>query len=273
MPRRWLKAVSVLAHVMIPGLTSLKGRGIAGYRRVFRRPRQVALHSLRHLPLGSSPLIIDVGSATGQGAADIRRLARDVDVLALEPNPMLASRLRVRFAGTAAVRVGQYALSDVDGRVTLYVPVYNYTAIPELGSSNHTEAAEWLQDHLPGYRAELLTVAEFSCEARRLDTVHLTPTAVVIDGRCDASAIIRGGSRTLGASHPAILLERATIDGTCVDLMQALSYRAYRIEAARVSECSLDLPSDLLLGPAHASSLPFKKWIERSIHEGTKRPP
>lgn len=71
--------------------------------------------------LGRPPkLVLDIGANKGIYAAAVRRRAPDAEIHLFEPSAACCSELRERFAADPAVIVNAVALSDQEGKMTLY---------------------------------------------------------------------------------------------------------------------------------------------------------
>lgn len=251
MARLSVKSLTLTAQVHLPTLADGKSAALAWYRRTFGRPRCAALRTLRHFDLGGLDHFLDVGSAGGESAAALRALAPSAHITALEPNPFYLNKVRARFRHDARLAAENYALSDIEGPLPLYVPAYNYTLFPDLATLDRREAETWLASRLLGYDPLRLSVLEMPSRSRTLDGMGLQPALIRIDTRCDTSAVIRGGARTLGLHRPIIAAESAVLSADCVAALASSGYQAFRGLGDQLVPTPWPGPADLLLHATH----------------------
>jgi FkbM family methyltransferase len=251
MARLSVKSLTLTAQVHLPSLADAKTTALAWYRRTFGRPRCAALRALRHFDLTGLDDFIDVGSAGGESVAALRALVPRARIVAIEPNPFYLNKVRTRFRHDAGISSENCALSDVSGPMPLYVPAYNYTLFPDLATLDRREAETWLSSRLLGFDPLRLSVLEMPSQSHTLDSLGLRPSLIRIDTRCDASAVIRGGTRTVALHRPIIAAESAIFGPDCVSALQLSGYRAFRGLAHRLAPASWPGPADLLLHDSH----------------------
>lgn len=78
----------------------------------------IAEHYGDHLPAQAS-LILDVGANTGVAAIWLRGRYPQARIIAVEPNPATAARLRRNLRDEPGIEIVEAAVSDVDGSVSL----------------------------------------------------------------------------------------------------------------------------------------------------------
>ena len=260
--RSLVKRTVVTAHVVLPGVADMKGALLGVYRKALRRPREAAFECLRHLPLSDSGLMIDVGGAKGESVASMRLFSRNAPVVTFEPNPMYAAAIRRRFSRDARICVQPLALSDEEGDFPLYVPLYKYTAFPDLGTLEFEEAQNWLRSRVFGYRDENLTIAQFVCHCRRLDSFSFKPQLLKIDTRCNASKVLQGGAKMIAEYCPIIVLERVTLAPACISMMVDYGYRPFQCRTSGVRQANANEPCDLLLTDELCNTAAFRSWLD-----------
>jgi FkbM family methyltransferase len=136
-------------------------------------------------------LSVDVGAAHGAYLAHL--LLYSAGVIAFEPRPEAAGRLRAQFGGTAHTRLEQVALSDVSGTAELRIPAQRPTR-GTIAASNRLEG---------GCEVALHTV-----RCARLDEYRLAPVGFVkIDVEGHERAVLAGARDTLGRNRPIVLVE------------------------------------------------------------------
>jgi SAM-dependent methyltransferase len=93
-------------------------RGLRGYL-AFREAWRFGIDLLPPMPLDGP--VVDVGANAGQFAGALLKVAPRARVLAVEPEPATADRLRARFHGDPRLTVVQTALGASVGRGDLHV--------------------------------------------------------------------------------------------------------------------------------------------------------
>jgi FkbM family methyltransferase len=137
---------------------------------------------------------VDVGGNVGAYTWHIARYARACHVF--EPIPDLASQLGFAFALDWRVHVHRVALSDVEGQITLRVPV-------DAGYRINSEATIERANVLSGRQAQEIVVRR-----RRLDDMQLGAIGFAkIDVEGHELAVLRGGEMTLRTHRPKLLIE------------------------------------------------------------------
>ena len=133
---------------------------------------------------------VDIGANIGVYSYFLAR--RCPRVVAYEPNPRVAERLRRAAAGN--VEVVRRGLSDRPGRATLSVPIIDGRQVHGLGrlAPNGNEQ--------PATR--------FEVELARLDDEPLTDVGFIkIDVEGHEESVVRGGERLIRRDRPVILVE------------------------------------------------------------------
>ena len=163
----------------------------AGRRVVGTRRHQRAL--FREL-VGDGDLVIDVGANIGEFTGAFRDLR--ARVVAVEPQPRLATHLRRRFRTDPHVTVVQTALSDHAGEATLYCTTADALATLEeeraTGATGPGAELEWG----PTVTVPLRTLDELVAE-------HGRPALVKIDVEGHELGVVRG----LTSLRPSLFFE------------------------------------------------------------------
>lgn len=197
---------------------------------LYRRPgRQRALRRFYRSFVGPGDVVFDIGAHVGDRTRAFAGLG--ARVVALEPNPELAARLKRAFSGRAAIEVVEAAAGDAVGRATLHVSA----ATPTVSSLN----AAWTE-RVAARNAGFADV----CWDRpvevpvttlaRLIQRHGEPAFAKIDVEGHESRVLAGLDRPL----PALSFEfvRGTLDdaGDCVERLAALgAYEYNAVEGER----------------------------------------
>lgn len=164
-------------------------------------------------------VFLDIGANAGIYALLCRLLYPSMVTVAFEPSPdTVAAGRRWCQANDTEVTFEQLALSDTDGRGTLYL-------------SNRSDASNSL---VPGFREPAGTVAT---ELLTLDTyaarTGLAPTVLKIDVEQHEPAVVRGARTTLAEHRPVVVIEllRTEASRQAHRHLRELDYRPHRLGA------------------------------------------
>jgi FkbM family methyltransferase len=136
-------------------------------------------------------LSIDVGAANGAYTAHL--LLHSRGVVAFEPRPDAAEKLRAMFAGTSPVRIEDAALSDTIGTVEFRVP----DGRPLLST---IESTNQLVD-APPHRVTRI-------ETKRMDDYEFRAVGFIkIDVEGHELSVLRGARRTIERERPNVMVE------------------------------------------------------------------
>jgi len=151
------------------------------------------LRALKQLCDRSRPAI-DVGANIGTYTYFLQRYASRV--VAFEPNPQLASRLRRIFP---TVDVREKAVSDSLCTMDLFVPVFADRMMHELGSIT--------QEYTSAQSVERHRVSVVSMDSEGFDDVGF----IKIDVEQNEVAVLRGACETIARCRPIIMTEVAPL--------------------------------------------------------------
>jgi FkbM family methyltransferase len=158
------------------------------------------------LAIGRGP-IVDIGANRGQSVAAFLRLAPGREVVAFEPEPRAAARLREQTAGAREVTLHECALGGSPGRMSLFIPRYGMWDCDGMAAADATEATQWLSDHGRMFRFDdrLLSVKEHAVDCRTLDSFELSPALIKLHAQGAEFDILQGAVETLRRSQPALM--------------------------------------------------------------------
>ncbi|MFN4090297.1 MAG: FkbM family methyltransferase [Alphaproteobacteria bacterium] len=212
----------------VPALKPVKERVQIALRRLRRRPHEDDFLLLPRLGLGAAPACLDIGTNYGQSIDSIGLMLPGAAIVAFEPNPGLAARVRRRFAGQGGLTLHQVALGEAEGELTLYVPVYRGYEYDGLASLDREAAANWISaDTVYRFDRRRLEIREIAVPIRRLDSYDLRPRFVKIDVQGAELQVLRGGRETLAAARPIVLAEAVDEDSPVMRFMAELGYRRF----------------------------------------------
>lgn len=158
------------------------------------------------LAIGSG-LILDIGANRGQSIAAFRKLVPQSRIIAFEPEPLSASRLRHRFDHDATVTVHHRALGATPGKVTFFVPSYGYWNCDGMSATDYVSATSWLRDPGRMYRFNeaKLSVSRHEIVCDTLDSYGLAPRLIKLHAQGAELDILRGSEQTISEHKPALM--------------------------------------------------------------------
>jgi FkbM family methyltransferase len=220
-----LRTILRTAQTYFPGLADAKYELQRAARQVLRRPFERDFLVLRRLDLGPSPLLVDIGANRGQSIDAFRLTVAGARILAFEPNPDLAERLRRRYRGRPDVTIEDVGLGDREDRFTLHVPSYNGYTFDGLASFDEADAKGWLETRILRFDPARLKVAQLRCVVKRLDDYRLCPALLKVDVQGFEHRTLLGAEETIVRAKPVLLLESPA--PCTVSYLGELGYRPY----------------------------------------------
>jgi FkbM family methyltransferase len=167
---------------------------------------------------------VDVGANLGIYTQVLLRQQQQ-RVIAVEPNPGLARRLRSAFGDR--IQVVEAALSSEPGRARIHVPIFQGREIDTRGTLEPQ-----LLGSMPTHRVEV--------DVRTLDALGVGDVDFLkIDVEGHELDVMRGGMKMLKATHPRLLIEleernRSHLIEQMVKLLGPLGYRGCFIAGLQV---------------------------------------
>lgn len=166
--------------------------------------------------LDPSGTAIDVGANVGAHALAMARATPRGRVLACEPNPTVAGRLRANVAlnGLSNVSVHEVAVGEVEGSASL--------TVPGAQESNQGTARLSTGTAVPGSIEVPVVTLDVLAEAAGLDRLDL----IKIDVEGLDMAVLRGAERALRRWRPLLVFEydRSSWEAAGYDLAMALGW-------------------------------------------------
>lgn len=232
--RTWIRT----GQTYFPWMLELKFDTQRALRRLRRSPFESEFKLLRHISFEPGQQCIDVGANRGQSIDAIRLYLKEAEIVAFEPNPVLATRLERRFRGDRALQVHAEGLGHSRGEFRLYIPAYRGWEFDGLASFDLESARDWLPGRIVGFDPAKLEVREFTCQVARLDDFELSPFFIKIDVQGAEHDVIVGGRETLARCRPVLLIETGP-DWPIPDSLKALGYMAcaYEVGTLQIGRC------------------------------------
>ena len=189
---------------------------------------------VRMLPRGPDDLFIDIGANRGQSILAIRHYRHDASIMSFEPNPVIFKRLTRLFGRTSGVTLHKIGLAQEPGEFSLYVPSYRRFVYDGLATFSREAAAAHLSpDTLFFYDAAKVSIAEYHCPVRTLDSYGLAPTFIKIDVEGFEYEVLQGAAGTLHQHSPVLMIERVYKDVRVGPFLKGFGYREVVVEGGR----------------------------------------
>jgi FkbM family methyltransferase len=212
----------------LPMLADAKDALYRGYRKLTRIPHERDFRALRFIPEHLEGCYLDVGANRGQSIESIKVMRPAADVIAFEPNALLADRLRHRYADRPDVTVHPFGLADAESRRTLFVPTYRGYVYDGLASFDREQAEVWLSPQtLYRFAPDKLVLHEMQSRTVCLDSLDLGPIFIKIDVQGYEYQVVKGGMETIKRYQPVLLIEDVHWETQLGALLRQLGYEQY----------------------------------------------
>ncbi len=217
-----------------------------------RIQRIVEAEVQRVLPhIGADAVIVDVGANVGLFTAAILEARPNARAFLFEPVKVYADRARARFAKNPNVVVEHLALSDENGKTTIYKPRHN----PGGNSIVKVQVDKYTRENAVVWDAEEVEVRVFDDWAKEHGVTRVDFLKTDTEG--NDYAVLKGVLPFLDrtGSHPVILAEllSKTLHHAW-DEQQACVEHLYRLGYARVDMENMREIEDLLFLPGDAAA-------------------
>lgn len=195
-------------YSLVPGLNDAKLTLERRVRRAARHPTEQDHRAFRFFADKTDALFVDVGANIGQ-TIDAVRIARwDANILAIEPNPVLAETLRRVYRRDERLTIVNKALADEPGFLTLHVPRYRHYGMSSLASLDRDEIEHFLNSEWIAFFDERhVRVDEVQCDVCTLDSLDCEPFFVKLDVEGFEQQVVKGALKTIAKCLPVFLIE------------------------------------------------------------------
>ena len=219
-----LKAILRTAQSAVPFIRPVKFEAYNLGTRLVGLPLEPEFRLLSKLE--RAVLALDIGGNWGQSIHALKRTAKPEGIIAFEPNPVLAARLKRRFAADRAVEIRCYALSNSEGEFNLYLPWYGNYPYDGLASLDYNEARGWFtQDTFAWFDPKKLRIETVVVKTRTLDSLDLAPDMVKVDVQGAEEMVVEGGVATFERCRPITIMESPTAN--IVNILSKFKLYAY----------------------------------------------
>ena len=199
--------------------------------RIRRRPHEVDFELLGHLGL-SAAKVVDVGANRGQSIRSVRLILDRPDIVAFEPNPILADYLHRRYAGDPQVTIHRAALAAESGELVLYLPRYGHTVYDTRASLEPDQPQTFLSSPwFLGFDPDRAEVESATVPVKPLDDYELEVDVLKVDVEGVADDAIRGALGTIERCRPFIVVEEPV--AVTRERLAALGYADFSYEPRR----------------------------------------
>lgn len=228
---RILKKILRTVQSEFPMLKQTKEVSFLHLRRLLRLPHEKDFYFIKSISDVDERCYVDVGANWGQSVESILLFKPNAQIVAFEPNIMLAERLRYLYRNKPNVRIVGKGLADRSGSFTLFMPSYNGYLYDGLASFSSHEAATWLSPRtIYRFDPKKLTVLKLECYVETLDSQDLKPLFIKIDVQGYECQVLMGAKKTLEKYKPIILIEGFRSNKQTVSLAEELGYEEYHFD-------------------------------------------
>lgn len=223
------KALVRFLYANVPGLATLRFGAMDLSAAYIHKPEYKGTATLA---IGNG-LIVDVGANRGQSIAAFKRFAPASTLIAFEPDPRSAARLKSRYRSDTTVTIEHGALGAKAGILTLFVPSYGAWDCDGMAATDRETATEWLKDsgRMLHYDETKLTVREHQVTCSTLDSYQLAPALIKLHAQGAEHDILQGALQTIKRHGPAVMCAFASpsLSQFFADLgYQPFIYQRYR---------------------------------------------
>jgi len=198
-----VKALARFLYASIPGLAAVRFAGKDLAAPYFSKPE---FHGVSQLSIERG-LIVDIGANRGQSIEAFKRLAPESRIVAFEPEPRCAIRLRSRHRNNSAITIHGCALGSEAGVLTFFIPKYGYWDCDGMSATSYEAATEWLRDsgRMLFFDKGKLSVKQHPVECKMLDSFGLAPCLIKLHAQGAEFEILQGSRQTIQQHNPALM--------------------------------------------------------------------
>lgn len=217
-------------EIHFPPLARLHDYAQQTYLRARRQPFDNNFECLGRIELAPDEVMIDIGASRGQSIDAVRLYHPGASIIAFEPNPGLAAKLRTRFEDDRRLVIHNVGLGDAAGEFTLYVPCYNNVDFDGDGALVFGEH-QWshIRESVIGFDESQLSYKKMRCQVWQLDRFRLKARFIKIDTAGFELNVLRGAIETIQAHRPVLLVAN-TSPPDVISLLAPMGYGAFHFE-------------------------------------------
>jgi FkbM family methyltransferase len=223
-------AVLETLQVHFPPVRALHDLVLQMYLRTRRLPFDHDFQCLARIEFAPDEVMIDVGANRGQSIDAMRLYHPGQPIVAFEPNPNLAVKLRNRFQNDDKLVIHNVGLGDTAGEFTLYVPCYNGLEFDSKGALTFGERqCNHIRENIIGFDKGRLNYKTMRCQVWELDRFKLKPRFIKIDTEGFELSILHGAVETIDAHHPILLIAN-TVPCEVIELLGPMGYGEFHYD-------------------------------------------
>jgi FkbM family methyltransferase len=217
-------------QVHFPPLSRLHRFAQQTYLRARRRPFDHDFECLGRIDFAPDEVMVDIGANRGQSIDAMRLYHPGQSIVAFEPNPGLAAKLRTRFEDDHKLVIHNVGLGDAAGEFTLYVPCYNRLDFDSEGALTFGEH-QWnpIRESIIGFDESRLSYKKVRCQVWELDRFKLKARFIKIDTTGFELKVLLGAIETIEAHRPVLLIAN-TSPGGIIELLGPMGYGEFHFE-------------------------------------------
>jgi FkbM family methyltransferase len=225
-----IRAVLETLQVHFPPLRELRHFALQTYLRSRRLPFDDDFQCLARIDFAPDEVMIDIGAYRGQSIDAMRLYHPGQRIVAFEPNPNLAVRLRSRFENDDKLVIHNVGLGDTAGEFILYVPCYNGLEFDSEGALTFGEhQLSHIHENIIGFDKMRLNYKTMRCQVWELDRFRLKARFIRIDTKGFELRVLHGAIETIHAHHP-ILLVANTSPREVIELLGPMGYGEFHYD-------------------------------------------
>ena len=210
------------------------------YRYLCRMPHEQEFRYFRKYPTAKGGLFLDVGANIGQAVLSLSIFRPDLRIIAFEPNPALANRLRlVRRIVGKQLTTRMTGLADRAATRTAYLP--RVCGVPFLQEVTMDRSALFAPENQERFRKvvgkdfpDQFEIEELQMRFEALDELNLDPDIVKIDVQGAEPVVLAGMRDTIQRCRPLLMVEADLLAGSreCAEFLTDFGYRAFVYDPA-----------------------------------------
>jgi FkbM family methyltransferase len=179
-------------------------------------------------------LMVDIGCNRGQCIRAFKNIDPTIRIVAFEPLPFLSEKVVKKYRDDPAVTVLSYALSDMQGEISINVPSYNGVLFDGMAAVEPRAIREAMNlDRFFWYDEAKLSMARYDVPVRTLDSFNLAPDFIKLHAQRHEIEILRGAMETIKAFSPVIIAAWAWKEE--IGFLRELGYTQYAWRDGRLA--------------------------------------
>ncbi len=225
-----VRAILDTLQVHFPPVRALRHFALQTYLHTRRLPFDPDFQCLARIEFAPDEVMVDIGANRGQSIDAMRLYHPGQPIVAFEPNPRLAVKLRSRLQDDDKLVIHNVGLGDTAGEFTLYIPCYNGQEFDSEGALAFGERQlRQIRENIIGFDKTRLNYKTIRCQVWELDRFKLKPRFIKIDTAGFELSILDGAVETIHAHHPILLIAN-TSPREVIELLEPMGYGEFHYD-------------------------------------------